>query len=118
MRPELSIHGKKRGYRTSSTAASRKNTVQAQRMFPELAGLGTAAERAALRMPGKTDQSTVLRDELARKQLKTQATHINGRPAKHHPNNADIIFEHIEEKSILLLLNMKDVFTSAGRQCP
>ena len=83
-----------------------------------IAGLGKAAELAAINMTARIEHLTALRDRLL-KELPTKIDHVvvTGHPQNRLPGNASFCVEFIEGESMLMLLNAQGVAVSSGSAC-
>lgn len=63
-------------------------------------------------------QETAVRDHLIQRLLdEIPYTSLNGDPAHRLPNNTNVCFKYIEGETLLLLLNEKHIYASAGSAC-
>lgn len=100
--------------------------VNPQPMSPS-SGTGTAvpsttAAHAAVssldRMAQRIAQETAVRDHLIQRLLdEIPYTSLNGDPTHRLPNNVNVCFKYIEGETLLLLLNEKHIYASAGSAC-
>ncbi|OGZ84940.1 MAG: cysteine desulfurase NifS [Candidatus Staskawiczbacteria bacterium RIFOXYD1_FULL_39_28] len=58
-----------------------------------------------------------LRNNLIRKVLKIEDSHLNGHPEKRLPNNANFWFDFIEGESLIMQLDMEGIACSTGSAC-
>jgi cysteine desulfurase len=58
-----------------------------------------------------------MRESLIKGLIKIPKTHLNEHPTKRLANNINVTFEYIERESLLLMLNAKGIFASAGSAC-
>ena len=90
-------------------------------------GTGTAATSTAGahavespldRMAQRIAQETAVRDHLIQRLLdEIPYTSLNGDPTHRLPNNVNVCFKYIEGETLLLLLNEKHIYASAGSAC-
>lgn len=77
-----------------------------------------AAESSLDRMAQRIAQETTVRDHLIQRLLdEIPYTSLNGDPAHRLPNNVNVCFKYIEGETLLLLLNEKHIYASAGSAC-
>ena len=77
-----------------------------------------AAESSIDRMAQRIAQETVVRDHLIQRLLdEIPYTSLNGDPTHRLPNNVNVCFKYIEGETLLLLLNEKHIYASAGSAC-
>lgn len=86
------------------------------------AATSTAAAHAAAssidRMAQRIAQESVVRDHLIQRLLdEIPYTSLNGDPTHRLPNNVNVCFKYIEGETLLLLLNEKHIYASAGSAC-
>lgn len=90
---------------STDTAATSKAGVQ-------------AAESSIDRMAQRIAQETAVRDHLIQRLLdEIPYTSLNGDPTHRLPNNVNVCFKYIEGETLLLLLNEKHIYASAGSAC-
>lgn len=82
----------------------------------------TAAAHAAVssidRMAQRIAQETAVRDHLIQRLLdEIPYTSLNGDPTHRLPNNVNVCFKYIEGETLLLRLNEKHIYASAGSAC-
>lgn len=81
------------------------------------AGAHTAASSLAP-MAQRIAQESAVRDHLIRRLLdEIPYTSLNGDPTHRLPNNVNVCFKYIEGETLLLLLNEKHIYASAGSAC-
>lgn len=69
-------------------------------------------------MAQRIAQETVVRDHLIQRLLdEIPYTSLNGDPTHRLPNNVNVCFKYIEGETLLLLLNEKHIYASAGSAC-
>ena len=86
--------------------------------MPGIAGLSKAAEIAAGKIEHEMSYLNDLKDRLIDGILKNVAnSQLNGHPEKRLPGNINISFSGIKSEILLLSLDMKGVFCSAGSAC-
>lgn len=77
-----------------------------------------AAESSLDRMAQRIAQETAVRDHLIQRLLdEIPYTSLNGDPTHRLPNNVNVCFKYIEGETLLLLLNEKHIYASAGSAC-
>ena len=77
-----------------------------------------AAESSLAPMAQRIAQESVVRDHLIRCLLdEIPYTSLNGDPTHRLPNNVNVCFKYIEGETLLLLLNEKHIYASAGSAC-
>lgn len=70
------------------------------------------------RMAQRIAQETAVRDHLIQRLLdEIPYTSLNGDPTHRLPNNVNVCFKYIEGETLLLLLNEKHIYASAGSAC-
>ena len=81
----------------------------------------TSAHTAASsidRMAQRIAQESAVRDHLIKRLLdEIPYTSLNGDPTHRLPNNVNVCFKYIEGETLLLLLNEKHIYASAGSAC-
>ncbi len=83
-----------------------------------IVGMGTAAEIAKRDMADRVAQVTSLRNMLINSlEQKIDHLYLHGHREKRVPNNVNFGFEFIEGESILLFLNMSNMFAASGSAC-
>lgn len=84
---------------------------------PSTAGT-PSAESSLDRMAQRIAQETAVRDHLIQRLLdEIPYTSLNGDPTHRLPNNVNVCFKYIEGETLLLLLNEKHIYASAGSAC-
>ena len=79
-----------------------------------IVGFARAAELAC----GVNTQESAVRDHLIKRLLvEIPYTRLNGDPTHRLPNNVNVCFKYIEGETLLLLLNEKHIYASAGSAC-
>ena len=77
-----------------------------------------AAESPLDRMAQRIAQESAIRDHLIQRLLdEIPYTSLNGDPTHRLPNNVNVCFKYIEGETLLLLLNEKHIYASAGSAC-
>lgn len=77
-----------------------------------------APESPLDRMAQRIAQETAVRDHLIQRLLdEIPYTSLNGDPTHRLPNNVNVCFKYIEGETLLLLLNEKHIYASAGSAC-
>ena len=77
-----------------------------------------AAESPLDCMAQRIATETAIRDHLIRRLLdEIPYTSLNGDPIHRLPNNVNVCFRYIEGETLLLLLNEKHIYASAGSAC-
>lgn len=70
------------------------------------------------RMAQRIAQEAAVRDHLIQRLLdEIPYTSLNGDPTHRLPNNVNVCFKYIEGETLLLLLNEKHIYASAGSAC-
>ena len=70
------------------------------------------------RMAQRIAQESAVRDHLIQRLLdEIPYTSLNGDPTHRLPNNVNVCFKYIEGETLLLLLNEKHIYASAGSAC-
>lgn len=83
-----------------------------------IVGFARAAESSLDRMAQRIAQETAVRDHLIQRLLdEIPYTSLNGDPTHRLPNNVNVCFKYIEGETLLLLLNEKHIYASAGSAC-
>lgn len=77
-----------------------------------------APESSIDRMAQRIAQETAVRDHLIQRLLEEiPYTSLNGDPTHRLPNNVNVCFKYVEGETLLLLLNEKHIYASAGSAC-
>ncbi len=77
-----------------------------------------AAESSLAPMAQRIAQESTVRDHLIKRLLdEIPNTSLNGDPTHRLPNNVNVRFKYIEGETLLLLLNEKHIYASAGSAC-
>lgn len=77
-----------------------------------------AAASSIDRMAQRIAQESAVRDHLIQRLLdEIPYTSLNGDPTHRLPNNVNVCFKYIEGETLLLLLNEKHIYASAGSAC-
>lgn len=77
-----------------------------------------AATSSIDRMAQRIAQESAVRDHLIKRLLdEIPYTSLNGDPTHRLPNNVNVCFKYIEGETLLLLLNEKHIYASAGSAC-
>ncbi len=85
---------------------------------PGIVGIGKAIELASAELETEMPRLIALRTKLINGILeKIPYARLNGHPDLRLPGNVNISFEFIEGESILLLLDMNDIYASSGSAC-
>lgn len=83
-----------------------------------IVGFAKATEVAMRDMTLRINTEISVRDHMIQRILnEIPDTLLHGDSHKRLPNNINILFEHIEGETLLLLLNEKGVYASAGSAC-
>lgn len=83
-----------------------------------IVGFARAAASSIDRMAQRIAQESAVRDHLIKRLLdEIPYTSLNGDPTHRLPNNVNICFKYIEGETLLLLLNEKHIYASAGSAC-
>lgn len=109
---------------TSSSAVACETSPQpmASRSGVDTAATSTTSAHAAAssidRMAQRIAQESAVRDHLIHRLLdEIPYTSLNGDPTHRLPNNVNVCFKYIEGETLLLLLNEKHIYASAGSAC-
>lgn len=77
-----------------------------------------APESSLDRMAQRIAEESAVRDHLIKRLLdEIPYTSLNGDPTRRLPNNVNVCFRYIEGETLLLLLNEKHIYASAGSAC-
>ena len=77
-----------------------------------------AAESSLVPMAQRIAQESAVRDHLIKRLLdEIPYTSLNGDPTHRLPNKVTVCFKYIEGETLLLLLNEKHIYASAGSAC-
>ena len=77
-----------------------------------------APESSIDRMAQRIAEESAVRDHLIQRLLdEIPYTSLNGDPTRRLPNNVNVCFKYIEGETLLLLLNEKHIYASAGSAC-
>lgn len=83
-----------------------------------IVGFARAAELACGVLGTRIPSETAVRDHLIQRLLdEIPYTSLNGDPTHRLPNNVNVCFKYIEGETLLLLLNEKHIYASAGSAC-
>lgn len=83
-----------------------------------IVGFARAAELACGVLDTRIPSETAVRDHLIQRLLdEIPYTSLNGDPTHRLPNNVNVCFKYIEDETLLLLLNEKHIYASAGSAC-
>lgn len=83
-----------------------------------IVGMAEAAAKADRLMPMRMETETKLRDHLLRRlRERIPDLQINGSLKNRLPNNLNVTFPGIDAEELLLLLDRKEIFASAGSAC-
>lgn len=83
-----------------------------------IVGFARAAELACGVLDTRIPSETAIRDHLIQRLLdEIPYTSLNGNPTHRLPNNVNVCFKYIEGETLLLLLNEKHIYASAGSAC-
>lgn len=83
-----------------------------------IVGFARAAASSIDRMAQRIAQESAVRDHLIKRLLdEIPYTSLNGDPTHRLPNNVNVCFKYIEVETLLLLLNEKHIYASAGSAC-
>ncbi|MGD2066729.1 MAG: cysteine desulfurase family protein [Candidatus Bathyarchaeota archaeon] len=80
-------------------------------------GFAEAARIQKKEMASDAQKQTLIRDRIINEILKLEDAHLTGHPTKRLPNNASFWFAYIEGESLLLQLDMNDIYASTGSAC-
>ncbi len=84
---------------------------------PAIIGLGQTIELATGEIEESNKILLEMRNNLIKGLIKISKTHLNGHPTQRLANNVNVTFEYMEGESLLLMLNTKGIFASAGSAC-
>lgn len=83
-----------------------------------IVGFARAAELACGVLDTRIPSESAVRDHLIQRLLdEIPYTSLNGDPTHRLPNNVNVCFKYIEGETLLLLLNEKHIYASAGSAC-
>lgn len=83
-----------------------------------IVGFAQAAELACGVLDTRIPSETAVRDHLIQRLLdEIPYTSLNGDPTHRLPNNVNVCFKYVEGETLLLLLNEKHIYASAGSAC-
>ena len=83
-----------------------------------IVGFARAAELACGVLGTRIPSESAVRDHLIQRLLdEIPCTSLNGDPTHRLPNNVNVCFKYIEGETLLLLLNEKHIYASAGSAC-
>lgn len=83
-----------------------------------IVGFARAAETACASLRARNIREQQVRDHLiARLTRGVKFAWLNGDPVDRLPNNINITFQYIEAETLLLLMNEKKIYASAGSAC-
>ena len=83
-----------------------------------IVGFAHAAASSIDCMAQRIAQESAVRDHLIQRLLdEIPYTSLNGDPTHRLPNNVNVCFKYIEGETLLLLLNEKHIYASAGSAC-
>ena len=83
-----------------------------------IVGFAQAAASSLDRMAQRIAEESAIRDHLIQRLLdEIPYTSLNGDPTHRLPNNVNVCFKYIEGETLLLLLNEKHIYASAGSAC-
>lgn len=83
-----------------------------------IVGFARAAEVACGVLDTRIPSESAVRDHLIQRLLdEIPYTSLNGDPTHRLPNNVNVCFKYIEGETLLLLLNEKHIYASAGSAC-
>lgn len=83
-----------------------------------IVGFARAAELACGVLDTRIPSETAVRDHLIQRLLdEIPYTSLNGDPTHRLPNNVNVCFKYVEGEPLLLLLNEKHIYASAGSAC-
>ena len=111
----------KRGARVTSILTGGKHERSRRagtENVPGIAGLGVAAQRAAVKLATEAPRIAALRNRLEADILaRVSGTAVNGAREPRVPNTTNISFEAIEAESLLIALDLEGVAVSTGSAC-
>lgn len=83
-----------------------------------IVGFARAVELACGVLDTRIPSETAIRDHLIQRLLdEIPYTSLNGDPTHRLPNNVNVCFKYVEGETLLLLLNEKHIYASAGSAC-
>ena len=83
-----------------------------------IVGFARAAELACGVLDTRIPSESAVRDHFIQRLLdEIPYTNLNGDPTHRLPNNVNVCFKYIEGETLLLLLNEKHIYASAGSAC-
>ena len=86
--------------------------------IPGIVGFAKAAEIAKNEMANESQRLTLLRNNLIKGLIEPiPYSYLNGHPTQRLPNNVSVRYSFIEGESILLSLDIMDVYASSGSAC-
>ncbi len=85
---------------------------------PEIVGMGVAAQLAIKEMDDRVNRLKALRDKL-KKGIEEKIPYVKftGHPEKRLPNHLSLIVMYIEGEAMLLMLDLKKIYTASGSAC-
>jgi cysteine desulfurase len=83
-----------------------------------IVGFGKAAQLAAESMQARAEYETSIRDYMIGR-IEREIPHVllNGDRKKRLPNNVNFCYRFVQGESILIMLDMKDIYVSSGSAC-
>jgi cysteine desulfurase len=83
-----------------------------------IVGFGKAAQLAADSMQERSEYETSIRDYMIGR-IEREIPHVmlNGDREKRLPNNVNFCYRFVQGESILIMLDMKDIYVSSGSAC-
>lgn len=85
---------------------------------PGIIGMGTALELAASKMGEKMKKETLLREHLMERiQKEIPFSRVNGHRWYRLPNNVNVSFRFVNSESLLIMLDMEQIYASGGSAC-
>jgi cysteine desulfurase len=83
-----------------------------------IVGMATALRLAYAELDRANAHLSGMRDRLIAGVLEgIRGAELTGHPTRRLPNNASFVFEHVEGESILLSLDVKEIYASSGSAC-
>ncbi len=98
--------------------AQERNRRAGTSNVPAMVGFGKAAELAALDMKKRAEYETRLRDYIINRiEKEIPYVILNGDRKNRLPNNINFCFRFVQGESVLIMLDMKDIYVSSGSAC-
>lgn len=98
--------------------AQERNRRAGTSNVPGIVGFGKAAELAAESMQKRAEYETKIRDYMiGRIEGEIPFVILNGDRKRRLPNNISFCYRFVQGESILIMLDMKDIYVSSGSAC-